>query len=81
MKEEDMGLKDYALVGGELYRRIPSGILSRCVGQKEAQRKLKEVHDKTYEEVNIFRRLQIAGFYWPSMGKDANQVQIQCETY
>ena len=76
-----MGLKDYALVEGELYRRIPSGILSRCVGQKEAQRKLKEVHDKTYEEVNIFRRLQITGFYWPSMGKDANQVQIQCETY
>ena len=40
MKEEDtVGLKvlkDYALVRGELYRRIPGGILSRCVGQGEA---------------------------------------------
>ncbi|XP_075633334.1 uncharacterized protein LOC142605781 [Castanea sativa] len=28
--------KDYALIGGELYRRMPGGILSRCVGQEEA---------------------------------------------
>ena len=60
MKEEDATelkmLKDYALIRGELYRRMPGGILSRCVGQEEAQRKLKEVHDKTcesYEEVNL----------------------------
>ena len=29
-------LKDYALVREELYRRMPSGVLSRCVGQEEA---------------------------------------------
>ena len=76
-------LKDYALVKGELYRKMPNGVLSRCVEQKEAQRKLKEVHDKTcgsYGEVNLYRKLQRASFYWPSMGKDANQVQTQCET-
>ena len=53
MKEEDTAglkvLKDYALVRGEPYRKMPSGVLSRCVGQEEAQRKLKEVHDKTCE--------------------------------
>ena len=68
-------LKDYALVKGELYRKMPGGILSRRVRQEEAQRKLKEVHDKTcgfYEEVNLYHRLQMAGFYWLSMGKDAN---------
>ena len=71
-------LKDYTLVRGGLYRRMPGGVLSRCVGQEEAQRKLKEVHDKTCGscgEVSLYRRLQRAGFYWPSMGKDANQVQ------
>ena len=76
-------LKDYTLVGGELYRRMPGGVLSRFVGQEEARKKLKEVHDKTYEfcrEVNLYRRLQRASFYWPSMGKDTNQVQTQCET-
>ena len=40
MKEEDVvelkALKDYALVKRELYRRMPSGVLSRCVGRVEA---------------------------------------------
>ena len=43
MKEEGATelkeLKDYALVRGELYRRMPGKVLSRCVGQEEAQRK------------------------------------------
>ena len=76
-------LKDYALVREELYHRMPGGVLSRCVGQEEAQRKLKEMHDKTCGscgEVSLYRRLQRAGFYWPSMGKDADQVQTQCGT-
>ena len=29
-------LKDYALVEGDLYRRMPGRVLSRCVGQKKA---------------------------------------------
>ena len=29
-------LKNYALVKGELYCKMPSGVLSRCVGQQEA---------------------------------------------
>ena len=87
MKKEGMTelkvLKDYALVRGELYRKIPGRVLSRCVGQDEAQRKLKEMHGKTCRscgEVSIYRKLQKAGFYWPSMGKDVDQVQTQCET-
>ena len=75
-------LKDYALVRGELYRRMPGRVLSRCVGQKEARRKLKEVHDKTCgccREVNLYCKLQKASFYWPCMGKDADRVQTQCE--
>jgi len=64
MKEEDMAelkaLKDYALVKGELYCKMPGGILSRCVGQGEAQRKLREVHDRTCgfcREVSLYHRL------------------------
>ena len=40
IKEEDAvelkALKDYALVRGELYCRMPGGVLSRCVGRVEA---------------------------------------------
>ncbi|XP_023916324.1 uncharacterized protein LOC112027915 [Quercus suber] len=87
-EEEDTAelkmLKDYVLVRGELYRRMLGGVLSRCVEQEEAQRKLKEIHDKTSRscgEVSLYRRLQRACFYWPSMGKDVDQVQTQCRTY
>ena len=33
---ELMALKDYALVKGESYRRMPGGILLRCVRQEES---------------------------------------------
>ena len=40
MKEEHVTelkvLKDYTLVRGELYCRMPDGVLSKCVVQKEA---------------------------------------------
>ena len=75
-------LKDYTLVKGELYHRMSGRILSRCVGQEKAQRKLREVHDRTCRfcgEVSLYCRLQKAGFYWPSMGKDVDQVRTQCE--
>jgi len=40
LNEGDMAdlkiVKDYTLINGELYCRMPGGILSTCVGQKEA---------------------------------------------
>ena len=30
-------LKDYVLMKGELYRKMPGGILSRCMGCEEAK--------------------------------------------
>ena len=70
-------LKDYTLMKGELYRRMSGGILSRCVGQEGALRKLKEVHGRTCGfccEINLYHILQRVDFYWLSMGKDANLV-------
>ena len=60
-------LKDYTLMKGELYRRMLRGILLRCVRQEDALRKSKELHGITcrfYYEINLYRRLQRALFYW-----------------
>ena len=57
-------LKDYTLVRGELHHQMPGGILTY----------------RSCEEVSLYRRLQRADFYWPSMGKDADRVQTQCRT-
>lgn len=70
LREEDVAelktVKDYVLMKEELYRKMLRVILSRCVGYKEAQRKLEKVHSKMcgfYKEVSLYRRLQRAGFY------------------
>lgn len=77
-------LKDYVLIKRELYHRMPKGISSRCVGHEETQRKLKEVHGRTCGfngEINLYCKLQRAGFYWPNMDKDVDIVQTHCEAY
>ena len=79
---EELKTKDYVLMKRELYRKMPRGILSRYVGHKEVQRKLKEVHNRTCGfcgEINLYQRLQRTGFYWPSMRKDADLTETQCE--
>ncbi|XP_050289941.1 uncharacterized protein LOC126728116 [Quercus robur] len=37
-------LKDYTLIEGELYKRLPGGILSKCINEKEGKLKLEELH-------------------------------------
>uniref|UniRef100_A0A2N9EQI3 Uncharacterized protein n=1 Tax=Fagus sylvatica TaxID=28930 RepID=A0A2N9EQI3_FAGSY len=42
-------LKDYVLIAGDLYRRLPGGVLARCVNLQEAAKKLTEVHERCCE--------------------------------
>ena len=37
-------LKDYTLIEGELNRRLPGGILSRCISEKKGKPRLEELH-------------------------------------
>uniref|UniRef100_A0A2N9H521 Uncharacterized protein n=1 Tax=Fagus sylvatica TaxID=28930 RepID=A0A2N9H521_FAGSY len=74
-------LKDYVLIAGDLYRRLPGGVLARCVNLQEAAKKLIEVHEKCCEfrdGVSLYRRLQRLGYFWPSMSKEAASLQEQC---
>jgi hypothetical protein len=73
--------KDYVLIAGDLYCRLPGGVLARCVNLKEAVRKLTEVHEKSCEfrdGMNLYRRLQCLGYFWPKMSKEAANLQKQC---
>ena len=40
-------LRDYTLIKGELYRRLPRGILSQCINEKEGKLRLEELHSQT----------------------------------
>ena len=39
-------LRDYTLIKGELYRRLPRGILLRCISEKEGKLRLEELHSQ-----------------------------------
>ena len=59
-------LKDYALMAGELYKKLPRGVLARCLSPGESIKQLKEVHEKSCGfsgSVSLYRRLQRLGYY------------------
>jgi hypothetical protein len=66
--------KDYNLISGDLYRRLPEGVLARCINMDEAKKRLLEVHEKTCGDggaISLYRRLQRLGYFWPSMSIEA----------
>ena len=70
-------LRDYILIEGGLYRRLPGGIQSRCINEKEGKQRLEELHSQVcgiVEKINLYRRMQRMGYYWPNMNKEAATV-------
>ena len=59
-------LRDYTLIKGELYRRLPRGILSQCINEKEGKLRLEELHSQTCrvtEKISLYKRMQHMGYY------------------
>ena len=59
-------LRDYTLIEGELYKRLPEGILSKCISEKEGKLRLEELHSQAcgvVEKINLYRRMQHIGYY------------------
>jgi transposase InsO family protein len=67
----------------ELYHRIPSGILQRCISITEGQELLQEIHSGAcgHHAVpraligNAFRQ----GFYWPTVVADTTRIVRTCQ--
>ena len=86
MKKAGLGgnikeLKDYTLIEGELYRRLPGGILSRCINEKERKLRLEKLHTQVYkiaEKISLYRRMQHMGYYWLNMNKKVATIQEKC---
>jgi hypothetical protein len=75
--------KSFALVDGELYKRVASGVLQRCVPIPQGRELLRDIHagvcghhaaSRTLVG-NAFRR----GFYWPTTVADASEIVRTCE--
>ena len=69
---------------GNCTKKLPRGVLARCLSLDESTKRLKEVHEKSCGSsgfVNLYRCLQQLGYYWPKMSKQAATVQEQCTNY
>jgi hypothetical protein len=76
-------IKDYTLIFGDLYRRLPGGVLARCISMEEVKKKLLEVHEKTCGvrgAISLYHRLQWLRYFWPSMSAEAADLKSQCLT-
>jgi len=59
-------LNDYTLIEGELYKRLPKGILFRCINEKEGKLRLEELHSQICgiaEKISQYKRMQHMGYY------------------
>ena len=60
-------LRDYTMIEEELYRRLPGGILSKCINEKEGKLRLEELHTQACriaEKISLYRRMQCIRYYW-----------------
>ena len=56
--------------------------MARCLSLSESSKRLREVHEKSYSSsdiVSLYRHLQLSGYYWLDMDKQAANIQSQCE--
>jgi transposase InsO family protein len=75
--------KSFTLVDGEMYKRVTSGVLQRCVPIAQGRELLRDIHVGVCGHHvaphtlvgNAFRQ----GFYWPTMVADTSEIVRTCE--
>jgi hypothetical protein len=75
--------KSFTIVDGELYNRVASGVLQRCIPIPQSRELIRDIHtgmcghhaaSRTLVG-NAFRQ----GFYWPTTVADAIEVVRTCK--
>jgi transposase InsO family protein len=75
--------KSFTLVDGELYKRVASGVLQRCIPIPQGRELLRDIHAGVCGHHaaphtlvgNAFRQ----GFYWPTAVANASEIVHTCE--
>ena len=70
-------IKDYTLISRDLYRKLPGGVLARCISMEKAKKRLFKVHEKTCGDggaISLYCRLQRLGYFWQNMCIEATNL-------
>jgi transposase InsO family protein len=75
--------KSFTLVEGEMYKRVASGVLQRCVPIPQGRELLRDIHVGVCGHHAAPRTLVgnafHQGFYWPTAVADASEIVCTCE--
>ena len=78
-------VSQFVLIKDVLYKRGFSRLYLRCLGQEEADYVMREVHEGIYRNHlgarSLVHKLIRAGYYWPTMMKDAQAYVQSCDKY
>ena len=70
------------MIGEQLYKRVFSRLLLKCVGTEDIQFILQEVHQGSCGSHiggrSLARRILLAGYFWPTLHEDANKLVRTC---
>ncbi|XP_070002454.1 uncharacterized protein [Nicotiana sylvestris] len=75
----------YCLHQGNLYRKMFSGPLARCLGPSQTEYVMREVHEGHCGNHaggrSLVKTLIRAGYYWPKMEEEANGFMSKCDKF
>ncbi|XP_058733168.1 uncharacterized protein LOC131604762 [Vicia villosa] len=73
----------YVLMGNKLFKKMPEGILLKCLGENEAYMALSNVHSGTCGAHQAGHKMKWLlfryGMYWPTMLKDCIEFAKGCQ--
>ncbi|OMO89495.1 Retrotransposon gag protein [Corchorus capsularis] len=75
----------YTILADELYRRDLDGSLMRCLGNEEAKKVIKDVHEGLWGAHQASRKMRWLirrhGFCWPTIMKDCMEFAKGCQAF
>ena len=75
----------YQIVEGILFRKNYDGVLLRCLEKEDAKRVMIDLHDGptggNFYGYTIAHKILKAGYYWPTLSKDAHAHVRKCDVY
>ena len=75
--------RHYTVVGNELYRKSPSGVLMQCISEEDGRRLLQEIHSgicgNHAASRTLVGKVYLQGFFWPTTVTDADSIICTCE--
>ena len=74
----------YQIIDGVLFRKNYDGVFLRCLEQEDAKKVIEKLHDGPagghFSRDTIAHKILRAGYYWPTLFKDAHAHAIKCDS-